>query len=67
MRRLFTRSVVARRPLAAGTVLTEADLALKKPGDGLPPDALSDLIGARLVRDLEPDEALRLEDVEVGS
>ena len=48
LRRLFTRSVVARRALAAGTVLGPDDLALKKPGTGLPPERLGDLVGTQL-------------------
>jgi N-acetylneuraminate synthase len=61
---LFGRSVVAARPLPAGTVLTQADLALKKPGGGFPPDQLSKLVGRRLTRPLEVDAALGEEDVE---
>jgi sialic acid synthase SpsE len=34
MKRIFEKSVVAARDLPAGHVITEADLAYKKPGDG---------------------------------
>jgi N-acetylneuraminate synthase len=64
LRRLFTRSVVARRPLARGTVLSHDDLALKKPGTGLPPDRLPDLVGKRLARAVAEDQLLAVEDVE---
>jgi N-acetylneuraminate synthase len=64
LRRLFTRSVVARRSLPAGTVLSAADLAIKKPGTGLPPDRLADLVGRTLRRAVEADELLATEDVE---
>lgn len=63
LRRTFGKRVVAARDLAAGTVLAEADLALKKPGDGLSPDRLSSLLGTRLVRDLTRNEPLSDEDV----
>jgi N-acetylneuraminate synthase len=64
LRRLFTRSVVARRALARGTVLSHDDLALKKPGTGLPPDRLPDLVGKRLARAVVEDQLLTVEDVE---
>jgi N-acetylneuraminate synthase len=64
LRRLFTRSLVARRALPAGAVLDRDDLAIKKPGTGLPPDRLSDVIGRRLTRAVEPDQLLTAADVE---
>jgi N-acetylneuraminate synthase len=64
LRRLFTRSVVARRALAQGTVLGADDLALKKPGTGLPPARLPDLVGKRLARSVVEDQLLVVEDVE---
>lgn len=42
------RSVVAARDLAAGEVLAKADLAIKRPGTGLPPKMLPALVGARV-------------------
>lgn len=67
MRALFTRSVVARQDLDAGVVLTESDLALKKPGEGLPPERMGALVGKILRRTVKKDEFLRLSDVELDS
>jgi N-acetylneuraminate synthase len=64
LRRLFTKSVVARRALAQGTVLSPDDLAIKKPGTGLSPDRLPDLVGKRLARAVEEDQLLVADDVE---
>jgi N-acetylneuraminate synthase len=64
MRALFTKSLVARRPLRAGTVLTSAHLAAKKPGAGIPASRLAETIGRRLVRDVAADEPLRESDLE---
>jgi N-acetylneuraminate synthase len=64
LRRLFTRSVVARRALPRGTVLGADDLAIKKPGTGLPPDRLPELIGKRLSRAVAEDQLLAAEDIE---
>lgn len=58
MRRLFTRSLVARSDLPRGHVLAEVDLSAKKPGSGIPPDAIGQLIGRRLCVDVGADELL---------
>jgi N,N'-diacetyllegionaminate synthase len=63
LRRTFMKSVVARVNLPAGTVLREQDLALRKPGTGLPPSRLPELLGARLVRSLVAGELLDPADV----
>ena len=65
VRRVFSRSIVARGAIKAGTRLAAAHLALKKPGGGLAPSALASLLGGTLRRDLEPDEELKLDDVEI--
>ena len=63
MRRLFTKSLVARADLAEGTVLTEAHLSIKKPGTGIPAAHLTAVIGRRLARDVQADEVLRETDL----
>lgn len=62
MRSLFTKSVVTRKDLPAGTVLVQADLALKKPGTGIPGDRLHEVVGRRIKRSLKADELLNEED-----
>lgn len=47
VRRVARRSIVAVRPLPAGTTLTADMLTLKRPGSGLPPGRLDDVIGRR--------------------
>jgi N,N'-diacetyllegionaminate synthase len=64
LRNIFTKSVVARRPLAAGTVLAETDLTAKKPGTGIPGNRIAELIGRRLRRAVGVDELLRADDVD---
>lgn len=63
LRAIFTKSIVARQPLAAGTVLDARHLTVKKPGTGIPAERLPDVVGRRLVRDLAGDEMLREEDL----
>jgi N-acetylneuraminate synthase len=64
LRSLFTKSVVARTALPAGTVLGEQHLAAKKPGTGIPAEKMNGLIGLRLQRDVKPDDLLQIEDIE---
>ena len=64
LRSLFTKSVVARKDLSAGTVLREEHLTVKKPGAGIPAARLPELFGARLRRSFKADEMLHETDVE---
>lgn len=63
-RDLFTKSVMARVDLPAGTILREEHLVTKKPGTGIPAVHLPRLIGQRLLRDLKTDDMLRHQDLE---
>ncbi len=55
VRRLSRQSVVARRNLPAGHVLVREDLTIKRPGTGVEPWRLAELLGRRLRRALEGD------------
>lgn len=62
---LVRRSWHAARDLEAGTRLADADLALKRPADGLPPT--SDIIGLRLAAAVKADRPIRQADLSSGS
>ena len=64
LRALFGHSVVAARDLSAGAALRREDLALKKPGTGIPARALAALLGRRLARGVARDALLAPEDLE---
>jgi N,N'-diacetyllegionaminate synthase len=64
LRRLFTRSLVFAQPLPAGTVLTRDHLAIKKPGTGLAPGRLDEVVGKRLARAVAVDQLVSLDDIE---
>ncbi len=64
MRDLFTKSIVARQPLAVGTKLTEEMLAFKKPGNGMPPERLPGLIGRHLRVSIPKDSQIKETDLE---
>lgn len=60
MRKLFNKSIVAATDIAAGTVLTEAHIAYKKPGTGMPPTALNSLLGKTTKQPIAADTLLDL-------
>jgi N-acetylneuraminate synthase len=64
LRQIFTRSLVAREALPAGTVLSRDHIVIKKPGTGLSPDRLDEVVGRRLRRAVEADQLLAAEDIE---
>lgn len=63
LRQMFTKSVVARHALAAGAKLTEGDLAVKKPGTGIPAARLPELIGRHLRVAIAADQLLQESDL----
>jgi N-acetylneuraminate synthase len=64
MRQLFTKSVVARIDLAAGTVLRPEHLSFKKPGTGIPSERVESVLGRPLRRAVARDQLLTWEDLD---
>lgn len=60
-RKAARRSIVFASDLKAGHVLSKEDLALKRPGTGLSPGHLEEVIGRRLNRDVKIHEELSLD------
>jgi N-acetylneuraminate synthase len=63
LRQLFTKSVVARCDLPAGTILQEAHLTVKKPGTGIPASRYKEIIGHKLRHSVKADQALDITDL----
>jgi N-acetylneuraminate synthase len=61
---LFTKSLAPTRKLARGTILQTDMLTLKKPGTGIPSTELNNIIGRRLVREVDPKKLLKWDDLE---
>ena len=55
------KKLVATRGLPAGHVLAEGDVAVKSPGDGLPPTELERIVGRTLLQALDADDGITLE------
>ncbi len=63
LKAMFAKSIVAARDLPRGHKLEAADLALKKPGTGMPAARLGDVVGRRLARRVAADSLLAEEDL----
>ena len=57
------RSIIAKKDLKEGTVLTKEDLYAKRPGTGIAPDQYERVIGAKLNRNIESDTLILDEDL----
>ena len=55
------RSIVAAEDIPQGTVLTEQMLTYKRPGTGIAPGRLNELLGQKAKRDIAKDEILQWE------
>jgi N-acetylneuraminate synthase/N,N'-diacetyllegionaminate synthase len=58
------KSLVAARPLAAGTVLSADMVVAKRPGGGIAPAELDKVLGRRLLRPMAEDQALEWDAVQ---
>jgi N-acetylneuraminate synthase len=63
MRKLFTRSLVTTRAIAAGEALADEDLAARKPGSGIPAGERARVLGRRLRASVPADHLLAEEDL----
>lgn len=52
------KSIVARRKIVKGEILTEDNLAVKRPGNGISPMKWYEILGTEAVRDFEEDEMI---------
>lgn len=64
MKNTFQKSIVLNSALKAGHILTDSDLAFKKPGDGISASLVSEVVGRRLKGSFQADHKLKLEDME---
>ena len=61
-RELLAKSLVAKVPIAKGTVISKEMINAKSPGKGISPQRLYELVGKVSIRDIQRDENFREED-----
>jgi N,N'-diacetyllegionaminate synthase len=64
VRRVSRQSIVARRNLAAGHVLKREDLTIKRPGTGIEPWRIDDVVGRRLRSSVDGDAPIEVAAIE---
>ena len=55
------KSIVAQKTIMAGEIITKHMLTVKRPGNGIKPKYLEELIGKKAVKDIHEDEVLQFE------
>lgn len=58
----FRRSIVAAKEINEGDVITEDMMDYKRPGSGLPPEAIEYMIGKKAKRNIAYDEIIKFDD-----
>jgi len=58
------RSIVSKRKLEAGEIITAESIEFKRPGNGLAPEMVSKVVNKQLKKNLEKGEMILMEDVE---
>jgi len=66
VRRVSRQSLTTRMPLPAGHALVRTDLTIKRPGTGIEPWRLEQIIGSRLTRPVEADVPMVEADLAAG-
>lgn len=59
----FRRSIVVKRDLKQGHILTTDDMSFKRPATGIPPDEVQYVVGRKLKRDVSQDEIMQWDDM----
>lgn len=59
-----SKSLVTQREIAAGHVIKQADLCSKRPGNGISPSRIKEILGRVAKRTLPQDAVIKLEDLE---
>lgn len=60
---VMRRSIVAARQIYKGSKIEREDIVFKRPGTGIPPDQYLNLLGKTVIRNIQPDELLNLNDL----
>jgi N,N'-diacetyllegionaminate synthase len=61
---IVRKSIHARHSIRAGTILSEDDLVMKRPGHGISPMKMNEIIGKKTKTALEQDQMLQWDDLE---
>ena len=61
--KLMRKSLVSTRKLKRGDVIRREDVVIKRPGTGIEPKYLNDVIGKRVKKDIEKDDVIKWDNI----
>ena len=64
MKFVFEKSIVSARELKEGHVISEEDLAYKKPGDGIPAKDYKNVIGKKVIKNIAANEKIEFSQIQ---
>ncbi len=67
VRKVVRRSLAAAEDIAAGTVITEEMIVIKRPGTGIIPSELPNIIGRKTKHDIQADSVIVWDDIDKQS
>lgn len=62
-RKKMRRSIILTRNMKCGDIIEEKDLDAKRPGIGIAPEKMKEIIGKKLAKDINKDEVLLINDI----
>ncbi|MBN1233231.1 MAG: N-acetylneuraminate synthase family protein [Candidatus Coatesbacteria bacterium] len=65
LRKLLRRSIVAKRELPAGTIITQDNIKICRPGTGIEPEHWKEILGFKLSKRVKEGEPITWEDFQV--
>jgi len=63
IKRIFSKSIVYNKDYKKNTQITRSKLSFKKPGDGINPSKISEVIGKKLIKDVKADDMVLKKDL----
>jgi N-acetylneuraminate synthase len=57
------KSIIAKKEISKGEVLTENNLMIKRPGTGIPPNQYYEILGSKAVDNFKPEQLIRIDSV----
>lgn len=63
-RKAFRRSIVSKRKIKKGERISLKDITFKRPGTGIKPSNLNNILGRKVNKEIEKDELIYFEDLE---
>ncbi len=57
------RSLISKKAMKKGQIITDSDIIMKRPGDGIPPDQIDKILGRTLLEDIDEETQFEFEKI----